>query len=208
MPSAWPLRLGAALLLTLLPALPLGAAAPADETPSGDPLVGQLLIASPDMRDPIFYHTVVLVVEHSDAGALGIIINRPVEDRSLASLLQAIGQTDASVKGSVPIYAGGPVEPWIGFILHSPDYHRADTRNIDSRVALTSNPQILHDIGHDRGPRKKLIAFGYTGWGPGQLEVELARHDWFTAPEDPRLIFDDDRKKVWDDAMARRAREL
>jgi putative transcriptional regulator len=208
MPSAWPLRLGAALLLALLPALPLGAAAPADEKPSEDSLVGQLLIAAPQMGDPTFYHTVVLVVEHGEAGALGIIINRPVEDRSLASLMQAIGRKDSSVKGSVQVYAGGPVEPWVGFILHSPDYHRAETRNIDGRVALTSSPEILRDIGHDRGPRKKLVAFGYTGWGPGQLEVELARHDWFTAPEDPQLIFDDDRKKVWDDAMARRAREL
>jgi putative transcriptional regulator len=208
MPSVWPLRVGAALLLCLLPVRPLGAAAPADEKPSGDPLVGQLLIAAPEMGDSIFQHAVVLVVEHSEAGALGIIINRPVEDRSLASLMEAIGQKDSSVKGNVPVYAGGPVEPWVGFILHSPDYHRAETKTIDGRVAVTSSPEILRDIGHDRGPRKKLVAFGYTGWGPGQLEVELARHDWFTTPEDPQLIFDDDRKKVWDDAMARRAREL
>jgi putative transcriptional regulator len=208
MSPAWPPRIGAALLLALLPALPLRATAPADDRPSGDPLVGQLLIAAPDMGDPIFYHTVVLVVEHSEAGALGIVINRPVEDRSLASLMEAIGEKDSSVKGSVPIYAGGPVEPSAGFILHSPDYHRAETRRIDSRVALTSSPEILRDIGHDRGQRKKLVAFGYTGWGPGQLELELARHDWFTTPADPQLIFDDDRKKVWDHAMARRSREL
>jgi len=92
--------------------------------------------------------------------------------------------------------------------VHSTDYRRPETLAIDSRVAMTSNPEVLRDIGHKKGPEKSLIAFGYTGWGPGQLEVELARHDWLSIPEDPILIFDDDRKQVWNHAMARLGQPL
>jgi len=175
---------------------------PEDASPNSS-LAGQLLVASPEIGDPRFYHAVILMVQHGKSGALGIVVNRPVGERSLASLLEAIGAADTGIVGSVRIFAGGPVEPWLGFILHSPDYHRDATVDIDGRVAMTSSPDVLRDIGHHSGPQKSLVAFGYTGWGPGQLEGELARHGWFTIPEDPRLVFDEDREKVWDDAKAR-----
>ncbi len=73
---------------------------------------------------------------------------------------------------------------------------------------MTANPQILEDIGHHHGPKESLFAFGYAGWGPGQLAAEMARHDWFTTPEEPKLIFDDDRAGLWSEAMERRTREL
>ena len=92
--------------------------------------------------------------------------------------------------------------------MHSAEYRREETLAVDGRVAMTASRQILRDIGHNRGPEKTLFALGYAGWGPGQLENELARHDWFTAPEEPKLIFDDDRAGLWEDAMARRTREL
>ena len=106
------------------------------------------------------------------------------------------------------VFYGGPVQPDLGFILHSAEYRRQETIDIDGRVAMTASRQILRDIGHHRGPQKTLFALGYAGWGPGQLEGEMARHDWFTTPEEPKLIFDDDRDGLWDDAMARRTREL
>ncbi len=196
-----------ALVLTviLLPVtLPTGAMPKTEVAPQSSSLAGQLLIASPEMGDPRFYHAVVLVVQHDNEGALGIMINRPVEERSLASLLEAIGERDMGVEGSVRIFAGGPVEPRRGFVVHSADYRRAETLDIDGRVAMTGSPEILRDIGHNRGPKKALVAFGYTGWGPGQLESELAQHGWFTTPEDPKLIFDEDRGRVWEDAMTRR----
>jgi putative transcriptional regulator len=181
------------------------AALPKSEVgPRSTSLAGQFLIASPDIRDPRFYHAVVLMVKHSKDGALGIIINRPVGERSLANVMEAIGEDSTGIVGSVRIFTGGPVEPWLGFIVHTPEYHRPGTVDIDGRVAMTSSPEVLRDIGHSKGPRKSLVAFGYTGWGAGQLESELAQHGWFTAPEDPKLIFDEDREKVWDDAMARR----
>jgi putative transcriptional regulator len=197
------------LAALLFSATMLSAAVPnSDTVPESGSLAGQLLIASPSMGEPIFYHTVVLIVQHNKRGALGIIINQPFEERSIAGLLEGIGKSDPGVEGKVRIFAGGPMEPGIGFVLHSTDYHRPETLVIDGHIAMTSSAEVLRDIGHKKGPRKSLIAFGYTGWGPGQLEVELARHDWFTIPEDPKLIFDDDRKQVWVDATARLGREL
>jgi putative transcriptional regulator len=197
--------IGLAALLMLI----IGTAAPSwDSMAQSDPLVGKLLIASPNMGEAIFAHTVILVVEHNEGGALGIVINQPFEEVSIASLLEGVGKKDPGVEGSVRVFAGGPMEPGIGFIVHSTDYRRPETLAIDSRVAMTSNPEVLRDIGHKKGPEKSLIAFGYTGWGPGQLEVELARHDWLSIPEDPILIFDDDRKQVWNHAMARLGQPL
>ncbi len=197
------------LVLLILPPTFLWAALPkSDAAPDGGSLAGQLLIASPEIGDPRFDHAVILMVRHDKEGAFGIIVNRPIEDRSLADLLGEMGEHDTGIDGSIRVFAGGPVEPGIGFVVHSADYHRAETLDIDGRVAMTSSREILHDIGHHKGPLKFLVAFGYAGWGPGQLENELAQHGWFTSPEDSQLTFDDNRARVWETAMARRARDL
>ena len=197
----FPSRAVLAILIALV-TLP-GAAPPNSELVPATSLVGQLLVAASDMGDPRFSHTVVLIVQHSQDGTFGIAINRPIGEQPIAKLLGSTGQDDRGVSGDVRVFAGGPVEPWLGFVVHSADYHRAQTVKIDGRVAMTSSPEVLRDIGHNAGPKKSLVAFGYTGWGPGQLENELAQHDWFTIPEDPKLIFDDDPVKMWDDATAR-----
>ena len=171
-------------------------------------LAGQLLIAAPTIGDPRFAHTVILMVRHDKEGALGIVINRPVGERSIAALLEATGHDNAEVAGILRVFAGGPVQPELGFVVHSAEYHRAETVDVDGRVAMTASRQVLLDIGHNEGPKKSLFALGYAGWGPGQLEDELARHNWFTTPEEPKLVFDDDRGNLWEDAMARRTREL
>jgi len=184
-------------------ALP-GPAAP----PQQGSLAGQLLVSSPAMSDPRFYQTVVLMVRHDHNGAFGIAINRPVQERSLASLLAAMGEKESAVEGSVQIFAGGPVQPEIGFVLHSADYQRPDTVNIDAHLGMTASREILRDIANKHGPEKFLVAFGYAGWAPTQLEGELAQGFWFTTPEDARLVFDLDRDKVWDDAVKRRTQDL
>ena len=197
--------------LRSLPAAAILAAmllAPAADVPDIASLTGQLLIASPNIGDPRFANTVILMVKHDKEGALGIVINRPVGEKSIASLLEAPGEDVSDIEGTLRVFAGGPVQPELGFVVHSAEYRRDDTIDVDGRVAMTASRQILRDIGHHRGPEKTLFALGYAGWGPGQLEAELARHDWFTAPEEPKLIFDDDRANLWDDAMARRTREL
>jgi putative transcriptional regulator len=164
---------------------------------------GQLLIATAALRGPPFEHTVILVAQHDKDGALGIVINRPLGERSIANLLDAFGADANGVSGTLRVYLGGPVDPQIGFVLHSTDYHSDDDVDIDGRVALTSGPEILRDIGLGKGPRQSLVAFGYAGWGAAQLDDELLKGVWTVVPEDPALVFDDDRTKVWTDAMAR-----
>ena len=192
-------------------ALVRAAVSPSDapkEAPAAGSLAGQLLVASPDMGDPRFVGTVILMVRHNKDGAFGIVINRPVEERPIAGLLHALGQKDENVEGTIRLFAGGPVEQQIGFVVHSAEYHRPETLAIDGHVALTSSPEVLRDIAHHRGPAKSLLAFGYAGWGPGQLEMEMAQRTWFVAPADMALIFDEDRDKLWDAAMARRVINL
>jgi putative transcriptional regulator len=195
-----------------LPAAALLAAvllAPTAADPSATAsLTGQLLIASPEIGDPRFAHSVILMIKHDKDGALGITINRPVGEKSIASLLDAPGEDVSDIEGTLRVFAGGPVQPELGFVVHSAEYRRDETLEVDEHLAMTASRQVLRDIGHHRGPEKSLFALGYAGWGPGQLESELARHDWFTAPEEPKLIFDEDRANLWEDAMARRTRDL
>jgi putative transcriptional regulator len=209
MPLTWFERPLMALAAIVLPATLVHTALqnPAS-APARASLAGQILIASPALRDPRFDHTVILMVRHSPDGALGIVLNRPLGERSLASLLDNIGERNSGIAGSLRIFSGGPVQPEIGFVIHSTDYHRPETIEIDGRVAMTSSREIFRDIASRRGPEKMLVAFGYAGWGPGQLENELGQRAWFTAAEDSKLIFEEDREKVWDDAMAHRTQDL
>jgi putative transcriptional regulator len=164
---------------------------------------GQLLIASPDLRQPAFDHAVILLAQHGRNGALGVVINRPAGQRPIAGLLAAVGADASGVTASVRVFVGGPVSPDVGLVIHSTDYRRPDTLDIDGRVALSAAPDVLRDIGLGNGPKKSLLAFGYAGWAPAQLENELAHGVWVTVPEDPALVFDDDRSKVWAEALAR-----
>jgi putative transcriptional regulator len=193
--------------LPLFAAAILCGAAPPDHSDTGS-LAGQLLVAAPTIGDPRFAHTVILMIKHDNEGALGIVINRPVGERSISALLEAAGDNAAGIDGTVRVFAGGPVQPELGFVVHSAEYRRSETIDVDGRVAMTASREILRDIGQHQGPEKSLFALGYAGWGPGQLDGEMARHDWFTTPEEPKLVFDDDRGSLWDEAMARRTREL
>jgi putative transcriptional regulator len=193
------------LAALLLPAAFLSAGLPKlDLAPQPPSLAGQLLIASPRMPDPRFQRTVILMVRHGPDGALGITINRPVQELPIATLLEKLGESDTSVEGSVQVFAGGPVQPGVGFVLHSADYKRTGTVVIDGRFAMTQSREVLRDIGNKGGPEKALVAFGYAGWAPGQLEAELDDEAWLVAPADTTLVFDAARDKVWEQAMARR----
>jgi putative transcriptional regulator len=206
MPSVWLKRLSI-ILACAVPALAEAALEAPKDAPRAS-LAGQLLVASSSMGDPRFAQTVIFMARHDKNGALGIVINKPVGERPLASLLETLGEKETGVEGSVRIFAGGPVQPELGFVVHSADYRRAETIVVDARVAVTSTREILRDIAHKQGPHKSLLAFGYAGWGPGQLDGEMAQRAWFTAEEDVDLIFDLDRAKVWDEAMKRRTQDL
>lgn len=175
----------------------------APEVAGATSVAGQLLIATPVLNGPPFEHTVILVAQHDKNGAVGIVINRPLGARPIAGVLQAAGVDSSGVKGNVQLYFGGPLDPQIGFVLHSAEYHGGSTLDIDGRVALSTGAQILRDIGLGKGPRRSLVAFGYAGWAPQQLDNELRQGAWDTIPDDPALVFDDARSKVWSDAMAR-----
>ena len=185
-----------------------GATVQPGPAPRSDLLAGQFLVATPEMGDPRFYHAVILMVQHDERGALGIIVNRLIGERPLADLLAMLGARGSGAEGTVRIFEGGPVQPGVGFVVHTADYHRAGTIDIDGRVAMTSSVEVLRDLGEGKGPQKNLIAFGYAGWRAGQLEDELTQGAWFTEPEEPKLVFDDDREKVWDEAVARRTYPL
>jgi putative transcriptional regulator len=188
----------------VLPVAALHAALPTEPPDVSEPpsLAGRLLIASAQMRDP-FDHAVILLAQHSRDGALGVVINHPIDSRPIATVLQALGADASGVKDSVRIFLGGPVSPNVAFVVHSADYHRDDTVDIDGRISLSDAADVLRDIGLGKGPSKSLVTLGYAGWAPSQLEDEIARGAWVTVPEDPELVFDDDRTKVWTDALAR-----
>jgi putative transcriptional regulator len=123
-------------------------------------------------------------------------------------LLEAAGESADGVEGSIPIYLGGPVQPEIGLTVHSAEYQAGGTLSVAAQIAMTRTTEVLRDLGHGKGPKRFLFALGYAGWAPGQLEGELARGDWFTAPGELGLIFDADRDGLWERAMARRPRSL
>ena len=184
-----------ALLKAALPTIP-------DEAPARPSLAGQLLVADPSMSDPYFERTVILIVQHSPSGSVGIVINKPIGETSIASLFEALNQKGGDV--AVRVFSGGPVHPEAGFVVHSPDYRRPETVAVNDRLSMTSSLDILRDIAAKKGPAKILVAFGYTGWGPDQLEREIEIQAWGVAEADPQLIFDEDRDKVWDQAWKHR----
>ena len=193
-----------ALAAILLPAVVIAAAPPDAPVVQGRPsLAGQLLIATPSMRDPRFDHAVILMVSHDRDGAFGIVINRPLGEKPLADILAAFGKKDTDATGNVPVFLGGPVQIEVSFTIHGNDYRRPETRAIDARIAATPSSEVLEDIARKQGPAKSLVAFGYAGWAPGQLESEISHNVWYTAPADSGLVFDDDRNKVWEHAAAR-----
>jgi len=200
----------------MLSAASLGAiAAMAEDAPQvADPLAGTLLIASAEIQDPRFHHSVVLLLRHDGTGAFGIVINNPLGQRPLAALLSETDgkdskeSQDSAVEGTIRVFLGGPVQPQLGFVIHSGDYRRPETLVVGDQLAMTATPEVLRDISQHQGPVKYLFALGYAGWGAGQLDAEIAHHGWFTAPADPDLVFDAERDTVWEKALARRTREL
>lgn len=166
----------------------------------GSHLQGQLLIAMPDMSDPRFQRAVVQLCAHSDEGAMGLIVNKRVDDLDLGRLLEQIelAETDgetvlSEANAARPVHNGGPVESHRGFVLHSPDYYsKESTLKVSDAVCLTATPDVLAAIGAGEGPHHALIALGYAGWSPGQLEAELGANAWLNCPSDASIVFADE----------------
>jgi len=209
MSTVWLRRLGlVAAAFVLQTALLMAALPSSGEAPARPTLAGQLLVADPSMGDPRFAGAVILVVQQDSTGALGIVINKPVGERSLAGLLEDLGRKGDEARGSVRLFSGGPMQPELGFVVHSADYRRPETVVVTGRLSLTASVDVLRDIGKGKGPAKFLVAFGYAGWGAGQLEHEIEARAWATAEADPALVFDEDREKLWDEAWKHRTERL
>lgn len=194
-----------AAALALLAAL---AMPPSAIAAKGDFLTGELLVAAPSMPDPRFAETVIFMVRHDSTGAMGIVVNRPVGVAALADLLKSTGQDATGVEGNIIVRTGGPVGQELGFLLHSTDYKTEGTIQVTDRIAMSGRPEVLADVAKGKGPRRVLLAFGYAGWSPGQLESEMIEGSWVTAPADDAIVFDDADATKWQRASARRGIDL
>jgi putative transcriptional regulator len=164
-------------------------------------LTGQLLIAMPQMEDPRFSRSVVFMCAHNAEGAMGLVVNKTVEQPSLAELLKQLG-IEGDGFSRARVHFGGPVEAARGFVLHSTDYTEEATL-IVGEVGLTATMDILRAIARGEGPRRRFFALGYAGWGPGQLDAEIQANGWLTVPSDNALLFDDGNDDKWRRAIAK-----
>ncbi len=166
-------------------------------------LTGQLLIAMPGMPDTRFQRAVVYVCAHNAEGAMGLVINRLFGSISFANLLEQLDIQPTESTDDMRVHYGGPVESGRGLVLHSTDFVREGTMMVDDEVALTATIDILRAIADGRGPRHSLLALGYAGWGPGQLDAEMQANGWLTVDSDQALMFDADLETKWERAIAK-----
>jgi len=167
-------------------------------------LAGQLLVAGEGMSDPRFHESVIYMIRHDATGAVGLIVNRPVADVTTAGFLKNLGRDGRGVTGTIRIHYGGPVGSSRGFVLHTAEWTGRDTQIVADGVAVTTATAIVEAIGQGKGPRRALVALGYTGWAPRQLEAEIAADAWVSVAADESMIFDDDASVKWKRAVARR----
>ena len=168
-------------------------------------LAGQILIAMPGMADPRFDRSVILVCAHSPDGSMGLIINKPLQDMTFSRLLDHLKIPRAPEGRDIRLHLGGPVERGRGFVLHSPDWRagRRDqaTMAVPGGFGMTATTDILEALAKGEGPSSALVALGYSGWGPGQLEAEIARNDWLTCDPAEGLVFGGDDRTKWSAAL-------
>ncbi len=160
-------------------------------------LTGQCLVAMPTLHDPNFARAVVFVCAHSKEGAMGIIVNRPMDELAFPDILEQLGIAPSIYCGAIAVHSGGPIEAERGFVLHSAEYHHPETLTVDTAVALTATPDVLRAIAQGSGPRHSLMALGYAGWGAGQLDAELKENSWLTVAPDTRLLFGPGTEEKW-----------
>lgn len=164
-------------------------------------LEGQLLIAMPAMADPRFERSVIYVCAHNPEGAMGLVVNKLFDEIDFGELLSQLEITPADLSPPLSIHFGGPVESQRGFVLHTADYTGKGTVAVDKQVALTATLDILKELANGNGPRSTMLALGYAGWGPGQLEEEIGDNAWLHAPFNEALVFDSDVDTKWRRAM-------
>ena len=160
-------------------------------------LTGQIIVSMPSLEDERFYKTVIYICAHSSEGSMGIIINKKIDYDLYPDLLQQLGIDKPLNNKKLFIRYGGPVESGRGFVLHSDDMVRKETLNIDKGVALTSTAEFFDDLSKGKGPKNCILALGYAGWQPGQLEHEIMRNSWMSLSVDNSFLFDDEVSRKW-----------
>jgi putative transcriptional regulator len=153
-------------------------------------LTHHFLIAMPNMADPYFSKSLTYICEHNDQGALGVVVNRPI-DMTLQSLFERLSMSlrDGAV-ADAPIYFGGPVQTDRGFVLHEPPGDWQTTLKVREQIGLTTSKDILEAVGRGEGPARLLVTLGYAGWSPGQLEHEITQNAWLTVEAAGDILFE------------------
>jgi putative transcriptional regulator len=165
-------------------------------------LTGKLLIAMPGMGDPRFAHAVIYMCAHSEDGAMGLMINKPTDDLRLRDLLEQLSIKATPDARDIRVHFGGPVEHGRGFVLHDYGYHSSiSTLDVNEDFAMTATLDILEDLAEGRGPGKALMALGYAGWGPGQVEAEISENGWLTCEASHDLVFQTSDNEKWEKAL-------
>lgn len=167
----------------------------------GQYLTGQLLIAMPNMADDRFTGSVIYLCAHSAEGAMGLIINKPAPGMSFPRLLEQVGIESTEASPPIQVYSGGPVEPSRGFVLHSADLVQDNSLRINDDMALTATLDMLKAIAEGVGPDQSLLALGYAGWGPGQLDQEIKANGWLSLEADLGLVFSPALDNKWEAAL-------
>lgn len=166
-------------------------------------LAGQLLLAMPHMADERFAHSVIYMCAHTPDGAMGLVVNRALREPSFSDMLRQLSIDPLPPARTIRLCAGGPVDHARGFVLHTTDWITEGTLRVDDRLALTANLDILKAFANGGGPQRGILALGYAGWGPGQLDSEIQQNTWLSLPlTDPELIFGDDLAGMWRRALA------
>ena len=163
-------------------------------------LKGQLLIAMPGMSDP-FDRSVIYMCAHTSDAAMGLVVNRLVDHISFRDLLEQLNIKLEAPALQIRVHFGGPVELGRGHVLHSADYRQNASMVVDGSVALTASVSVLKAIAKGEGPRHCLLALGYAGWGPGQLDAEIQANAWLHAPADEEIVFSTDLESKWQQAV-------
>ena len=167
-------------------------------------LTGKLLLAMPEMGDPRFHKSVVLICAHDSGGAMGVVINQPNDDVTFTDLLSQLEIEPASGQNpDISVHTGGPVENSRGFVLHPAAYSHADTIQIDDTLAITGTVDMLKTIALGSGPPDLLFILGYAGWDANQLDQEIQQNAWLTLDYDEELIFKTPARQKWNAAIAR-----
>lgn len=160
-------------------------------------LTGHLLVATPVVDTGCFQKSVIYLFNHSAEGAMGLIINQPLELLNYASLFEGMDLPKEISAREIPVYFGGPVERARGFVLHSTDYHRDFTLARSGELAVTASSAILNDIAKGNGPKQAALVVGYAGWTAGQLEAEIEANSWITVPANEKLVFHTENELKW-----------